>query len=181
MPSNASVARPVTPNIISDSLLVEMLLAMPPVDIPQVRQGALKKAIIARIAAESAADGPPMAVTPIDMTGIETVRPRNGTWQKLAADIEIQVLVDDGESVSWLARFSAGATLPAHDHEGDEECLVLDGSCSLSGVFLCKGDYQIARAGSHHENLFTNEGCLLFIRSAKASRKVSVRERAVAY
>jgi quercetin dioxygenase-like cupin family protein len=88
-------------------------------------------------------------------------------WRKSGPGIEIKVLNDDGHSAAWLVRLAAGATLPAHDHDaGAEECLVLEGRVWLNGVNYGPGDWQLAARGSSHGPVRSDEGCLLFLRSA---------------
>ena len=89
-------------------------------------------------------------------------------WRAVNALVSMQVLHDDGETLSWYARFQPGGHLPAHDHTGDEESLVISGSCYLNDRLMQAGDYQICRAGSRHDKVFSEHGCLLFIRTPKA-------------
>lgn len=97
--------------------------------------------------------------------GITTSRAAEGPWRAIAPGLAIKVLNDDGRTRSWLARLEAGARLPAHAHEGEEETLLVEGSCELGGNLMRPGDYQIARAGSLHGEVSTATGCLLFIRT----------------
>ena len=86
-------------------------------------------------------------------------------WVPFAPGVESKVLNDDGKMRTWLARMEAGATLPAHHHFGDEECMVVEGSVLLGDVLLHAGDYQIARKGSSHGEIRCPAGCLLMLRS----------------
>jgi quercetin dioxygenase-like cupin family protein len=88
-------------------------------------------------------------------------------WRSSGPGIEIKVLNDDGHTAAWLVRMAAGSSLPAHDHDaGDEECLVLEGRVWLNGVNYGAGDWQLAARGSRHGPVRSDEGCLLFVRSA---------------
>ena len=121
-------------------------------------------------------------------------------WHPQAPGIDTQILFDDGRTMTWLARFAAGARLAAHQHHGVEESTVLQGYCYLCGVNaggrlngerlnderlndthlndehlnlrLNLGDYQLAEDGSTHPEVYSPEGCVLLIRSA--SLKVGV-------
>ena len=86
-------------------------------------------------------------------------------WVPFAPGVESKVLNDDGKTQTWLARLQAGATLPAHYHFGDEECMVVEGSVLLGDVLMQAGDYQIARKGSSHGEIRCPTGCVLMLRS----------------
>ena len=62
-----------------------------------------------------------------------------------------------------LVRMAPGASYPAHDHAGVEECLVLEGDLHVGGEVLRAGDYQRALAGSHHVEQTTEGGCLVLL------------------
>jgi putative transcriptional regulator len=87
----------------------------------------------------------------------------------------MQILLDDRNGRSTLLRMQAGGRLPAHDHPGDEECLVLEGSCFLGELRMHRGDYQHAGQGTRHGEVTSPDGCLLFIRSVKTKRNVETR------
>lgn len=104
-------------------------------------------------------------------SNIRTHAAQGGTWRSLAPKVDMKIMVDDGVSASWFARIQPGGRLPAHAHEAvDEECIVLSGSCTLDGVFMQVGDYQFAPIGSRHDNIYSETGCVLFIRSASFKR-----------
>lgn len=94
-----------------------------------------------------------------------SVRDQEGSWTPLLAGVQVKVLRDDGSTRTWLAKLQMGATLPAHEHAGDEECFVLEGSIDIGGERFHAGDYQLARAGTRHGVLATATGCLLLLRS----------------
>ncbi|MBI3716354.1 MAG: cupin domain-containing protein [Betaproteobacteria bacterium] len=148
--------------VLPESLASSLLLAMPPARLAAKREAALKKRILASIAAER------------HDTPMHTVRAGAGAWTAIAPDVQLQVLYDDGAAQSWLIRMNPGSQLPAHAHPGDEECLVLKGSCYLGDCLLREGDYQLARKGSRHGAIRSEEGCLLFIRSADRQPGASV-------
>jgi quercetin dioxygenase-like cupin family protein len=65
--------------------------------------------------------------------------------------------------VTMLVRMEAGATMPAHLHEGPEESLILEGDLCAGNQVLREGDYQFAPAGSYHETLRSETGCLALV------------------
>jgi anti-sigma factor ChrR (cupin superfamily) len=62
-----------------------------------------------------------------------------------------------------LLEVAAGTRFPAHDHDGDEECYVLSGSVMTVGRKLGPGDFIHADAGTHHEELWTDEGAQVLL------------------
>jgi anti-sigma factor ChrR (cupin superfamily) len=64
-----------------------------------------------------------------------------------------------------LWRLEPGAVIPPHDHIGEEECLIMDGSIVWNGHEYTAGDFLLARPGAHHEPFVSPNGCLLMIRS----------------
>lgn len=96
---------------------------------------------------------------------VRTIRAPDGEWRECMPGMRAKVLFDDGTRSTWLARLAPRTSVPAHDHDADEECLVLDGTIELDGVVMGPGDYQIARAGSRHEAVHTDTGCVLLMRT----------------
>ncbi len=139
-----------------------ILSGLAPVPLAAARKIAMKKALLSRVGKT--------ANRAVKLPGgdnpIQTVRAGDGVWRPLAPSVEMQILFDDGVTASWLARVMPGGRLPAHDHaHGPEECLVVSGSCHLDDVFLQAGDYQLAPVGSRHVNIYSDTGCVLFLRS----------------
>jgi len=117
------------------------------------RRDAMRARILARVRAE-----PP--------AGTSTVRAREGSWIRVAPRIEIKVLNEDRarNSQTTLWRMGPGAVLPAHEHEADEECLVLEGEIHFGDYYVRAGDYHLASAGQRHPTLESAEGALFLIR-----------------
>ena len=65
--------------------------------------------------------------------------------------------------ITMLLRMAAGATIPGHVHEGPEESLVLEGDLCVGNQVLREGDYQFAPAGSVHDVLRSESGCLALV------------------
>ena len=157
-----------SPSILPDAVLVEMLLAVPPVAPPAERAGAIRHALLAQIgqpdrAPAAAGDADPMRI----------VRAGTGNWITFASNVAMKVLHDDGETRSWLARFQPGGRIPAHWQSGDEEAIVLDGWCQVGEEVLHKGDYQLVPKGSLHGEITSPGGCLIFVRSHSAKRSAA--------
>jgi anti-sigma factor ChrR (cupin superfamily) len=110
-------------------------------------------------------------------SGIRVVRADAGQWMPVLPGIAIKRLRSDLErrSETNLWRLDAGATIPAHDHHDDEECLVLEGSIIQDGIEYRAGDYLHARAGSRHVPLRTPHGAMLLIRSQALGSYLAAR------
>ena len=57
----------------------------------------------------------------------------------------------------------AGSVLPAHDHRGNEQTFVIEGSCEIGAVGLAKGDFHRVEAGEHHGTVISKQGCTLLL------------------
>lgn len=102
---------------------------------------------------------------------VRNVRRVDG-WVKLAKNMQVKVLHDDGVSLSWLLKLLPGGGLPAHDHaDGAEECMVLEGKLRINGEEFVAGDYQIALPGSVHYEVSSELGSLVYLRSPSSRRK----------
>ena len=123
-----------------------------PLPFPAERQAALRGRMMSRIAGET-------------RTGISTLRANEGAWKTCLPGIETRTLHEAGGARTWLIRMAAGSRLPEHVHDEDEESLVLEGSCTLDGQLMQRGDFQLARRGSRHGEVYTEAGCVLLIRS----------------
>ncbi|MEP7068184.1 MAG: cupin domain-containing protein [Usitatibacter sp.] len=97
--------------------------------------------------------------------GFTTIRKSEGAWTQSLPGLSSKELYDDGRTRTWLARLEREARIPAHLHLGDEECLVLEGVVFLAGERMEQGDYQVARAGSAHSEVYSPTGCVLLIHS----------------
>lgn len=153
------MAKKKPPSILSEALLRELLIAQPPIDMPPKRQRHIKKSLLANVAAIE-------KLSPILSRDITTVRAGSGEWQHRSAGIDMQILFDDGHTMTRLVRFVAGARLASHRHCGNEESTVLEGSCYVGDLLLKQGDYQLALDGTVHEEVHSPDGCILLVRSA---------------
>lgn len=98
-----------------------------------------------------------------------TVRQQEG-WSELIPGVSVKVLFVDPHAAtkSFLLRAAPGTCLPEHEHHGDEECMVLEGSFTLGDLTLRAGDFHCAPKGSTHGKAFTEKGVLVYLRSALA-------------
>lgn len=93
------------------------------------------------------------------------IRTGEGDWQPFGKGLSRKVLFQDRErgTTTSLIKLEPGARIPSHQHDGIEECVVIEGDIHSDTESFSSGDYLCAPAGSIHEQLFTNHGALLFI------------------
>lgn len=94
-----------------------------------------------------------------------TIRATEGHWQNLGPLVEKKLLHEDSFGQSFLLRLHPGATLPAHMHSADEECLILEGEGFIGDIYLRAGDFHLAPAGLSHGKAYSATGALLYIRT----------------
>ena len=138
-------------DVISNEIMAILLDAAPSVAPPHT----LRAKVLGRIH------------SPTSMKELITLRGDEGNWIQVRRGIEIKLLFQDenSKSRSLLMRVHAGATFPAHEHDGVEECLVLEGEFNMGDLTLRAGDYHIAPQGSTHSDLTSRTGALLFFRT----------------
>ena len=98
--------------------------------------------------------------------GTRTLRASEGGWRQICAFVEVWELHrDDSEGMhTSLMRIRQGGVIPAHRHQRDEECTVLEGECQIGTHRLVAGDVHVAAAGSWHEAFTTRTGVLVLLR-----------------
>lgn len=95
-----------------------------------------------------------------------TVRADEGEWAPFLPGIRVKTLRLDAEAgtQTTLWRIEPGASIPAHPHSHEEECLVLSGSIVHDGVAYHAGDFLLAGPGERHKEFSCPDGALLLIR-----------------
>lgn len=146
---------------LSGRLMARLAASLEPVFPAPARVLSLRERILTAAAAEprTAAAAPAHSHT--------TLRSHEGRWLELAPGIRMKPLHREHGTLSYLMQFDAGMALPAHDHPQDEECMVLEGDVWLGDTHAFGGDYHLARAGVPHGRIYTEGGCLLFLRGAR--------------
>lgn len=96
-----------------------------------------------------------------------TIRAEEGQWLPMLPGVHIKLLHEHGGALSYLLRLEPGASLPAHRHPHDEECLVLEGRLRVgSQAEFGPGSYHLAHAGALHGRISTETGATIFLRGA---------------
>lgn len=121
------------------------------------------EALIARVrqrvsaAIRAQAPGPPAH---------HTVRAADAGWQEVAPGVARKMLWTAPGAESCLLRLAPGASVPAHAHPADEECVVLEGSLCIGELVLQAGDFHVAPGGSSHAATTTATGAVVYLRGA---------------
>ena len=96
-----------------------------------------------------------------------TVGVDQGVWQPFGDGVQIKVLREHEGVMSYLLRLAPGASLPAHRHPVDEECIVLEGTLQVgTRIEVGRGGYHLAHQGAMHAPVSTLAGATIFLRGA---------------
>ena len=98
-------------------------------------------------------------------TQIETLKADEGEWIKLSDKIWKKILFSDsrtGKSM-YLLRCAAGAVIPKHKHDHEEQAFVIEGEFGVGDLLVKAGDFHMAQAGSIHPEIHSPTGCLVLL------------------
>jgi quercetin dioxygenase-like cupin family protein len=95
-------------------------------------------------------------------------RARDAVWAEFGPGIRRRVVWQQGSETCYLAHAEAGASVPAHGHHVDEECLMLEGELFLGDILLRAGEFQLAPAGLEHGIVQAASETLLYVRGDNA-------------
>ena len=89
-----------------------------------------------------------------------------GGWQTTPMSglrIRLLSISNDLGHRTILVDLAPGASVPAHDHGGSEDLMVLSGDLVTEGRTLRAGDFLHAGPGTHHSTLVSPNGCVALI------------------
>jgi quercetin dioxygenase-like cupin family protein len=97
--------------------------------------------------------------------GTITTRADEGIWEPMGPGVSFKIVWHDRKAGcrGMLVRMAPGSVHPAHGHDQDEECFVLEGELGFGDLPLAKGDFHFARKGHRHAAAVSVGGCLLYI------------------
>jgi anti-sigma factor ChrR (cupin superfamily) len=132
--------------------LADELAQSVPVQRPDL---SLRRRLLDRIAAAT-----PKAQA--SQNGMKLVRADDTPWRALPfPGIEIRPLL--GQK-TLLVRMQPGSVYPSHEHRNAEQCYVLEGSViDNTGVTAFAGDFICMPAGSTHQEIRTDTGCMFLL------------------
>lgn len=93
---------------------------------------------------------------------MKLVRAGDTPWRSLPfSGVEVRPLL--GQK-TLLVRMQPGSVYPSHEHRYTEQCYVLEGSViDSTGVTASAGDYICMAAGSTHQEIRTETGCVFLL------------------
>lgn len=94
------------------------------------------------------------------------VRPHEGAWRPAGfAGVDVKVLFQEKATgrTTMLVRMQPGASLPAHRHHDDEQCLVLRGDIRWRELVYEEGDFIVMGRDSDHPEVSSVNGNLLLL------------------
>ena len=138
---------------LSESMQRAFAFAMRPAELTAEQRERLRRRILERARDQTS-------------EGTRTLRATEGEWIEIRPFVEVRELCRDDASGmhTSLVRIRPGGVIPAHRHERDEECIVLEGEFEIGSHKLCAGDVHIAAAGSWHEQVTSRNGALVLLR-----------------
>jgi len=95
-----------------------------------------------------------------------TVQADAAQWQPFGPGVQLKVLHEAGGLMSYLLKLAPGASLPAHRHPCDEECVVLEGELRIGELVVPAGGFHLARQHSLHDRITTVTGATIYLRGA---------------
>jgi anti-sigma factor ChrR (cupin superfamily) len=139
--------------VLDPDVLAWLDAAVAPEAVDAAAAARVKKRLLRRIAADS---------TPRHLT----LPLGEGEWRPFGPGVTMKVLHREGDALSYLLRLAPGASLPAHRHPLDEECVVLEGEMHIGDLVVPAGGYHLGRKGVLHDRLTAPGGALIFLRGA---------------
>jgi len=94
-----------------------------------------------------------------------TVRANEGKWTNIAPGVRLKKLSSDRarNTVMVLMEMQHGAAVPPHEHRHAEDSYIIRGSARLGDLTLFAGDFHHVEAGSRHDSIVSDDGCLALL------------------
>lgn len=155
--------------ILSDDEQAELRRLATAADPATKEDANLYREAIAQLAESLDAVTPPAGVKQKVMRAVSlpgrTVRGHEGTWVTIAAGVRMKKLSSDRarNTVTVLMEMEPGSAVPPHEHRHAEDSYIIRGSASLGDLVLFAGDFHHVEAGTRHESIVSDEGCLALL------------------
>ena len=104
-----------------------------------------------------------------------TVKADDERWRAFAPGVDRKVLHLSEGIMSYLLRLAPGATLPAHRHPVDEECVVLEGTLRIGDdLELHAGGFHLGRKNVAHAPITSDHGAIIYLRGAEPTAELLI-------
>lgn len=144
-----------TDSVLDTDTLETLLLGLTPIEPPITVKARLRDRIMKRASAQAT----------LHTKRHLTVQFSEEGWLDVMPLIKIKTLFESEDGKGVLFRFQPGARLPAHEHDTDEECVVLEGELRIGDEIVRPGNFHLARKGLPHGELTSPTGALFYIRT----------------
>lgn len=134
----------------------------------------LRERLLARLQSQTTPALSRQPLSPHDSVSIQPwiVRAQAGQWQDgPAPGLSCKLLFHDviQQRATQLLRIAPGAVVPPHQHADAEELYIVEGSCVFHGETFAVGDYIRMTAGSVHDLVTSEHGCVLLVQGSTRS------------
>jgi anti-sigma factor ChrR (cupin superfamily) len=130
----------------------------------------LYREVVTHLAESLDAVTPPAAIKQKVMRAVsakpgDTLRANEGNWTTIAPGVRLKKLSSDRarHTVMVLMEMQPGAAVPPHEHTHAEDSYIISGSARLGELVLFAGDYHHVEAGSRHDSIVSDDGCLALL------------------
>lgn len=154
--------------ILTDDEQVELHCLSASADSAMLDDANLYREAVAQLAESLDAVTPPPDVKQKVLRAValpNTVRANEGKWTNIAPGVRLKKLSSDRarNTVMVLMEMQPGAAVPPHEHRHAEDSYIIRGSARLGDLTLFAGDFHHVEAGSRHDSIVSDNGCLALL------------------
>ena len=155
--------------ILSDGEQAELRRLASTADRSAIDAANLYREAVAQLAQSLDAVSPPLDVKQKVLRAVahggRTLRANEGKWVALAPGVRMKKLSSDRSrnTVTVLMEMQPGSSVPPHQHTHPEDSYIVSGSARLGDLVLFAGDFHHVDAGTRHESIVSDEGCLALL------------------
>ena len=155
--------------ILSDDEQAELRRLSASADSATIDEAGLYREAVAQLAQSLDAVMPPPDIKlkvlgAVSLSG-RTLRSNEGKWTTIAPGVRLKKLSADRarNTVMVLMEMQPGAAVPPHEHHHPEDSYIISGSARLGDLTLYAGDFHHVEAGSRHDSIVSDDGCLALL------------------
>lgn len=154
--------------ILSDDEQAELRRLVSTADSTTLDDADLYREAVAQLAESLDAVMPPADVKQKVMRAVSpgrTVRANEGAWTTIAPGVRLKKLSSDRarNTVTVLMEMQPGSSVPPHEHHHPEDSYIISGNARLGDLVLFAGDFHHVDAGTHHDSIVSDDGCLAIL------------------